>query len=56
MKPAMNSRGVILDKDLFVQKIDLKNKKRDNNNHGKKMLLLRRFRQKRLRAGTVLLL
>ena len=43
MKPAMNSRDVILAKELFVDKKDLKNtdnicinKNRDDTNHGKK--------------------
>ena len=43
MKSAMNSRGVILAKELFVDKKDLKNsdntrinKNSDDTNHGKK--------------------
>ena len=43
MKPAMNSRGMILGKEMFVDKKDLKNtnnirinKNRDDTNNGKK--------------------
>ena len=56
MKPAMNCRGNILAKELFVDQKDLKNtgsirinKNCDSTNRGKKRLFLRR-----LRAGTVL--
>ena len=43
MKPPMNNRGVILAKEFFDEKKDLKNtennrisKNRDDSNHGKK--------------------
>ena len=61
MKPAMNSRDVILTKEFFVDKKDLKNigntrinKNRDDTNRGKKKGPFKKNRQKRLRAGIVL--
>ena len=53
MKPAMNSQGVILTKELFVDKKGFKNsdntrinKNRDDTNHGKKGSFLEDFFKK----------